>query len=83
MLYQQKMATSVDLLVDSSSQNRNLTMELSKKNKVIESLKEELTKLSSSVQVADMKKDEDLTTYLANIIKAKDAEISNKELELK
>ena len=36
MLYQYKQSTNVDALVDSSSQIRSLTLELSKKNKMID-----------------------------------------------
>ena len=39
MLYQYKQATSVDLITESTAQIRNLTVELSRKNKVIEELK--------------------------------------------
>ena len=42
MLYQYKQSTNVDTLVESSAQIRNLTLELSSKNKMIEQLKEEV-----------------------------------------
>ena len=42
MLYQYKESTNVDLLVDTSSQIRTLTLELSTKSKLIDQLKEEL-----------------------------------------
>ena len=82
MLYQYKESTNIDLLVDTSSQIRTLTLELSTKNKLIEQLKDQLKKIVGS-KPADLKRDEDLAGYLATIIKDKDAEIQWKDVELK
>ena len=82
MLYQYKESTNVDLLVDTSSQIRTLTLELSTKSKLIDQLKDQLKKLVGS-KPADLKRDEDLAGYLASIIKDKDMEIQQKDVELK
>ena len=60
-----------------------MTRELARKSKVIEELKMELRKVVSSVKPNDLKRDEDLTDYLSSIIKSKDREIQQKEVELK
>ena len=82
MLYQYKESTNIDLLVDTSSQIRTLTLELSTKSKLIDQLKDQLKKLVGS-KPADLKRDEDLAGYLASIIKDKDTEIQQKDVELK
>ena len=82
MLYQYKESTNVDLLVGSSEQIRTLTLELSTKSKLIDQLKEELKKVIGT-KPSDLKRDEDLAGYLANIIKNKDVEIQSKDMEVK
>jgi len=82
MLYQYKESTNVDLLVGSSEQIRTLTLELSTKSQLIDRLKEELKKVIGT-KPSDLKRDEDLAGYLANIIKNKDAEIQNQAIEIK
>ena len=82
MLYQYKQSTNVDTLVDSASQIRNLTLELSKKNKIIEQLKMEVEKIVGMKPV-DVKRDEDFGAYLTTIIQQKEEQIRNKDLELK
>ena len=67
MLYQYKQSTNVDALVDSSSQIRNLTLELSKKNKMIDQLKLEVQNIVGSKPL-DVKRDEDFGAYLTQII---------------
>ena len=82
MLYQYKESTNIDLLVDTSSQIRTLTLELSTKSKLIDQLKDQLKKLVGS-KPAHLKRDEGLAGYLASIIKDKDMEIQQKDVELK
>ena len=57
-------------------------MELSSKNKMIEQLKSEVQAIIGSKPV-DAKRDEDFGSYLTNIIKQKEEQIKNKELELR
>ena len=77
MLYQYKESTNIDLLVDTSSQIRTLTLELSTKNKLIDQLKDQLKKLVGR-KPADLKRDEDLAGYLATIIKERTNKSSRK-----
>lgn len=67
MLYQYKQSTNVDTIVDSSSQIRSLTLELSSKNKMIQQLKHEVEVIIGS-KPTDIKRDEDFGAYLTNII---------------
>lgn len=57
----------MDTLVDSSSQIRTLTLELSKKNNIIEQLKQEVLKITGMKPI-DVKRDEDFGSYLTTII---------------
>lgn len=61
----------MDLLVDSSSQIRALTLELSTKSKLIEELKGAVQS-AANAKPAEIKRDEDLSAYLTTIIKKKD-----------
>ena len=70
---------NVDTIAKSAAQIRSLTLELTAKTTLIEQLKAEITQAAKS---PDVKRDEDLTQYLSQIIKEKDALIKQKDFEL-
>ena len=82
MLYQYKQSTNVDALVDSSAQIRSLTLELSKKNSMIEELKQNVRNIAGN-KSQDVRRDEDFGAYLTTVIQEKEDQIKNKDLELK
>ena len=82
MLYQYKQSTNVDTLVDSSAQIRSLTLELSKKNTLIDELKQKVQSVAGS-KPQDARRDEDFGAYLTTVIQEKEDRIKGQELELK
>lgn len=80
MLYQQKEASDVNLLVDSSQQIRNLTMELSGKTALIDQLRMKLEELCVSCK--DVKRDDDLATFLGNVIKEKEKQLELQKVQI-
>ena len=79
-MYQVKESTDVTLVVDTGTQIQQLTLECGQKDKIIAEMKQELTKLVGDT--AQIRRDDELGSYLGKAIKDKETQLDNLRSEL-